>query len=287
MEKIPSLKEQWNSVIEKKLKAGQSLDDLLVEYEDGITMMPNIVSEEIQDIDHHLDLSSAWVNMARIPNDTDVEMNRLIHLALNQGANGLVLDLKASNDYQNVLDGVMTEYLDIIVKSDNEIALDTYKHPNVTVVINDNDQIVELPRNEKISAFRALRDQLDNDKPLFFSISVSKDLLFEIAFLRAVRLYLQEAKFKDVKLYGRFDVEGTNELGDYNLIEKTYKTMSIIIGGADAVISDYKGDEDSRLTLNIQNILDLESSFKQVMDPTKGAYYIEMLTSKILERLKG
>lgn len=284
MENIPTLKAQWNTIIEQKLKAGQSLDDLIVHYEDGITMTPNIVSEEIAHIDHKLETSADWVNMAYISHNSDVEMNRLIHLALNQGANGLIFNVDDTNDIQKVLNGVMTEYLQIIVRSEKMIEANS---PNISVVNSMSTQVIDLPQKDKIIAFRSLRNELSNNKPIQISISVGKNLLFEIAFIRAIRIYFQNHQKCDFQIFGKFEVEGTNELGDYDLIEKTYKTISIILGGADAVVTDYKGDESSRLTLNIQNILDLESSFKKVIDPTSGAYYIELLTDKILSRLKS
>ena len=81
-------------------------------------------------------------------------------------------------------------------------------------------------------------------------------------------------------------MEGSNELGDYNLIEKTYKVLSGVIGGTDAILTPYMGDEDSRLTLNIHNILDLESAMKNVLDPINGSYYIEKLTGEIIQEIK-
>ena len=90
----------------------------------------------------------------------------------------------------------------------------------------------------------------------------------------------------ELNIIAAYGVEGINDLGDYNLIEKTYKILSGVIGGANEVLTDYKGDEDSRLTLNIHNILDLESGLKNVMDPVGGAFYIEKLTGEIIRQVR-
>ena len=63
--------------------------------------------------------------------------------------------------------------------------------------------------------------------------------------------------------------------------------MSAILGGANTVLTPYLGDEDSRLTLNIHNVLDLESGMKSVMDPLGGAFYIEKLTGEIIRQVKS
>jgi methylmalonyl-CoA mutase N-terminal domain/subunit len=63
--------------------------------------------------------------------------------------------------------------------------------------------------------------------------------------------------------------------------------MSGVLGGANAILTPYHGDEDSRLTLNIHNVMDLESGMKSVLDPLNGAFYIEKLTGEIIRQVKS
>ena len=118
-------------------------------------------------------------------------------------------------------------------------------------------------------------------------MTLSKNLLFEIASLRALRSLIDEKGTSNYNIICRYNIEGSNDLKDYNLIEKTYKIISGILGGANAILTSYLGDEDSRLTLNIHNVLDLEAGMKSVMDPLKGAYYLEKLTGEIIRQVKN
>jgi len=275
-------KKEWNAIISKKLKEGVSLSDLNVTYPGDITMEPNVVAEEVSHISHSLDLDNSWTNMAQITGNNGVEINALVHKALNQGANGLFLTLPTSTDIDEVLADVMTEYLDVYIQSSEKHNLTQWKNTKQI-----RETIFQIGTTDRISDLKAILENAKGESSVMVTISVGKDLLYEISSIRALRILLQDQGVDSIQIFGRYDVEGTNDLGDYNLIEKTYKTMSIVLGGANAVLTEYTGSEEDRLTLNIQNILDLESGFKRVIDPTNGSYYINLLTDKIINKVKS
>lgn len=286
-----STKQKWNQVIESKLKEGQSLDDLKTEYDSGIIMEPNIVADEVLNLDHVIDNVNPWVNMATVQGSDASEINVLVLQALNYGANGLNLVLKNSMDVNSALSNVMTEYLDVRIDCSTWPAvdiktaiesLDDSKFPNIRWAGIGHISEINISHSDRVSQFKTLLDEINPVNQYDIIVTLSKNLLFEIASLRALRILLNKAGISNYKLIARYDVEGTNELGDYNLIEKTYKVMSGIMGCADTVLTNYDGSEDARLSLNIHNVLELESGFKDVMDPVGGAYYIEKLVSEII-----
>ena len=286
-----STKSKWNQIIAKKLKEGQSLDDLKTAYDSGIVMDPNIVAEEVDGLDHTLEDLNPWINMATIIGSDALEMNLLALQALNHGANGLNLVLENQMNIADVLSNILTEHLDVRIDCSSYSAeeiktakgnLDNSKYPNVRWIGKDHVTVIHISESDRVAQYKSVLAIINTDAHYDIIVTLSKNLLFEIASLRALRVLLNRNSISNYKLIASYDIEGTNELGDYNLIEKTYKVMSGILGCADAVLTPYDGGEDARLSLNIHNVLELESGFKDVMDPVGGAYYIEKLVDEII-----
>lgn len=288
---MKDIKSEWDQLIEAKLKADKKISDLSFNYGSNIIMPPNIVGHNNY---RSVPIANnrAWLNMASIEATTASEFNHLIHLALNQGANGLDLVLKSDFDPNEILEGVLTEYLDVRIRSNKDInveylsnSLDSMKYPNVRWVgpksSTEEIHIVEC----RIESIKSLLFTIDHSKNYDVIVKVGKNILFEISLLRALRLELTSKRIATFNIIATYDIEGKNQLGDYNLIEQTYKVMSAIMGNADAVLTKFKGDENSRLSLNIHNVLELESNFKSVLNPIQGSYYIEELTEKIRQQL--
>ena len=287
-----STKSKWDQVISSKLKEGQSLADLKTTYDSSIVMEPNIVAEEVAGLQHTIADLKPWVNMATIKGTNAGELNSLALLALNHGANGLNLIPEKPILIKDALSGVLTEYLDVRIDCstwalDDIIAekkrLDHTAFPNVRWIGKGQVTEIQISATDRVTQYKAVLSELTSDQTYDIVITVSKNLLFEIASLRALRIVLNRLGITDYNLLVRYDVEGTNSLGDYDLIEKTYKVMSGIMGCADSVLTAYDGSEDARLSLNIHNVLELESGFKDVMDPVGGAYYVEKLVGEIIE----
>ncbi len=292
-----STKSKWNKVISDKLKEGISLDDLKTTYDSGIVMEPNIVADEVADLDHTIDVDklNPWFNIATITGDNAAEINSLALQSLNHGANGLNLVLRSPISVTDALAQVLTEYLDVRIDcstwSSEDIAsekerLEPSKFPNVRWIGKDQVTEIQISSSDRIAQYKSLLSDLTSSVSYDIIITLSKNLLFEIASLRALRILLSQNGISNYNLLARYDVEGTNSLGDYNLIEKTYKVMSGIMGCADGILTTYDGTEDARLSLNIHNILELESGFKDVMDPVGGAYYLEKLMGKIIDNVE-
>lgn len=287
-----STKSKWNQVISSKLKEGQSLDDLKTTYDSGIVMEPNIVADEVADLDHTIVGLKPWINMATITGDNAAEINSLALQSLNHGANGLNLVLRSPMSVADSLSKVMTEYLDVRIDcstwSREEIvsgkeSIDLSKFPNVRWIGKGQVTEIHIPSSDRIAQYKSLLSDLTSSCSYDIIITLSKNLLFEIASLRALRILLTRKEVSNYNILARYDVEGTNSLGDYDLIEKTYKVMSGIMGCADSILTSYDGSEDARLSLNIHNVLELESGFKDVMDPVGGAYYVEKLVGEIID----
>ncbi len=290
------VKKEWNAVISEKLKDGLTIDDLKHEYPFGIEMEPNVVASDLEGYDHTVGTDKAWINMASIRGGNSLDKNTLALQSLQHGANGLSIELSKVDSIADILKDVLTSYLDVridckqLTVQEVEIQkslLNNEDFPNIRWVNQgeDYDQF-HVSSENRINEIKNIVDVIGKSTRTDIVVTVSKNLLFEIATLRAIRALVDELNIDSYNIIVDYEVEGTNELGDYNLIEKTYKIMSGVLGGADAILTPYHGDEDSRLTLNIHNVLDLESGMKNVLDPLKGSYYIEKLTGEIIQKVK-
>jgi len=125
---------------------------------------------------------------------------------------------------------------------------------------------------------------------IHFSFFVDNSYLASIAKLRAFKLLwvaLMKANHLSEKL-PFISVEfapsayGIDEQD--NLINATSMAMSAVIGGANHLIVRPTNETTTakRLARNIQLILKDESGLHKVADPAQGSYYIESLTSKLV-----
>jgi len=262
-----------------------------------IIMEPNVMLSDIEEYNHSINVSKPWVNMASIKGGSSIEKNRLALQALQQGANGLSIEMSNSDSIDEILKDILTSYLDVRIDC-NQLTKEAVKTQKSLINENDFPNVRWMHQNterkhflisedNRVQEIKECLDIISHNVQADIIVTLSKNLIFEIASLRAIRALVGEVEIESFSILARYDVAGTNELGDYNLIEKTYKVISGVLGGADAILTPYTGDEDSRLTLNIHNVLDLESGMKNVLDPLGGSYYIEKLTGEIISKVRN
>lgn len=296
MSNVNKAKAEWNAVIEEKLKDGLTVEDLHHEYAEGISLEPNVMAADLAGYDHALEVDRHWSNMAVIDGANGEDKNALALQALQQGANGLSIKMSKTDSIATILKDVLVSYLDVRIDC-SELSIEEIAAQKSTLTgeefsdlrwIGGPGEVRQLTvgKEDRIQSIKACLSEVDAAKEMEVVVNIGKNLLFEIASLRALRSLLDE-KGGSFRIIVEYDVEGSNELGDYNLIEKTYKVLSGIMGCADAILTSYAGDEESRLTLNIHNVLDLESGMKNVLDPLSGSYYIEKLTGEIIRQVKS
>ncbi|MCU0346164.1 MAG: methylmalonyl-CoA mutase family protein [Saprospiraceae bacterium] len=139
-------------------------------------------------------------------------------------------------------------------------------------------------------------------KQMFFTCFIGKNYFLQIAKLRAIRKFWQELQLKcgvenpqPAFIFAQFPISDQSPDANTNLIQSTTQAMSAVIGGVDVLTvlpSDKISDEakptdfSRRMARNVQHILKLESHFDWVSDPAAGSYFIEKLTSKLLENME-
>ncbi len=148
-----------------------------------------------------------------------------------------------------------------------------------------------------------LTDKVEPDtilKHFRFNIGISSNYFMEIAKVRALRYLwskLVEAyQPKHIELAKVF-IHASNTTWNksiydpyVNVLRSTTESMSAIIGGIDSLTVNtfdiaYKNADNisKRIARNTQIILKEEAYFDKVVDPSAGSYYIEELTSSLID----
>jgi methylmalonyl-CoA mutase len=145
-----------------------------------------------------------------------------------------------------------------------------------------------------IQAVRAIlltsEDKQSAVDQIHFSFFVDKSYLASIAKLRAIKLLwislMKENGLSEnlpfISVEFAPSAYGSDEQD--NLINATSMAMSAVIGGANHLIVRPTSETSTalRLARNIQLILKYESGLNKVADPAQGSYYVESLTSKLV-----
>lgn len=131
-------------------------------------------------------------------------------------------------------------------------------------------------------------------------LSVNENYFVNLAKFRVIRAlipllmsgYDQNYKPAPITLYAKTNCRhlAKNDKNN-NPLRQTTQAMSAVIGGCDVLTIDYgqygsaqEIERFKRIAKNIQLILKEEAYLDNVMDPAGGAYYIESLSTQILEK---
>ncbi len=132
----PLSKEQWTAQATRDLR-GKDFDQTLVsKTEDGLVIHPYYALEDldlaktfrpfrqqIQSEQPIVGLSPRyWSNLHLVGSTEEKEENKKIRYALNNGADGLILELTGDENLDVLLDGVVFEYIVVFLKIKNEIS---------------------------------------------------------------------------------------------------------------------------------------------------------------------
>ena len=159
-----------------------------------------------------------------------------------------------------------------------------------TVVLKKNENVVKIIKQAKKNIIKLLGKGLEKKdavNKIHFDLDISSNYLYEIARIRALNA-LWNALLKEYKIPLQPASINCNILCNKNnfspFIELTTKAMSAAIGGSRFITidSNTKNTINLRVARNIQLILKHESYFNKVADITKGSFFIEWLTNKII-----
>jgi methylmalonyl-CoA mutase N-terminal domain/subunit len=148
--------------------------------------------------------------------------------------------------------------------------------------------------------------EIDNFAPrLAFFFNAHNQFFEEIAKFRAARRIwakIMKEKYgakKEKSWQLRFHTQTggstlTAQQPDNNIVRVTVQALSAVLGGTQSLHTNSKDEalalpteESARIALRTQQILAYESGATHTVDPLGGSYYVEALTDKMEEEVKG
>jgi methylmalonyl-CoA mutase len=166
-----------------------------------------------------------------------------------------------------------------------------YSNSGATII-----QELAFSFNQAVEYFNLLTDRgIAVDKlvnKIQFSFGISSNYFFEIAKIRAARIFwqliLQQYQVEDtvnMSIHSETNkINFTKKESHLNLLRTTTEAMSAVIGGCDSLsVLPYDNSVgfSGRIARNIQHILKEEAFLGKVKNPADGSYYIEQLTDEI------
>lgn len=302
----PSSNKDWENQIKKYLK-DKPVSDFIHEIAPGITYQPFASPTNTALYEAPLiSMSRATKGVSFSP---DINNQELLN-ALAFGAESIELTIYEDTDLDTLLNNVRLDYITPVFNIKDKKATDklqSYLNSNYKVdqidraFVNQIDfhshtikttyEVLNTQESDTIQEMVDLCKGLyqNKNKNIGLVLNISKDFFLEIARLRALKILIANIS-RDVAIDVEYNVIGKLKsevfIDDHNnnLIHQTTAALSAIIGGIDLLqLAQWQNTNSnySRLSLHIQNILDLESNIHRYQDVMGGSYFIEDLTDKI------
>ena len=296
-------KKDWQQKIISDLK-GADYNEKLVSNIEGINIQP-IYHKDDNIKSYNLSFPENWECYQFIDGSDPKEANRRALIALENNVSGLCF--AKPNNLEKLLKGIQIEHIRIdFTEYSQNFPLkwsDFVKERKVqgafhgiteTKIPNFLNTVSVKGDTAKEQIHSALSQALGNYKDLQFLFEIGSDFFLEIAKLKAFRILWEEKTGQSPFIFATTSLTNKKEKFAYNnIIRTTTECMSSIFGGANAImINSYNHTFETptifseRIARNQQNILKNEGYLDKVIDPTKGAYYIEYLIQELLKEYK-
>ena len=213
------------------------------------------------------------------------------------------LELDGVLDWKAMMDGIHMNLLTWIIdapenvyNSFNEFVSDHHKNTKIiyTDDLRENSDTTSLSfiGDQKYTGIDIINKLIERAREtyasrIYLEVKIGQSLLHTIPFLRAARIAI-ESKFPNKKLViSAFPmIDLIDEDSNQQIIMAGSVAMQCSMSGVDFLFptsSRASNAETSRLMLNIQNIMELESYTQNVDDPLSGSYVIDDITQQYLD----
>jgi len=288
---------EWIDKINKDLKGAKTADDLQYIVENSLTIsaIQTYTSVEYAPIARDREYS-----IARHIDTSDSDCNKEIKDLLNIGVNTLILDSYADVDYSRILDGVILDYIQLVIyPMDDQAEMKAIEYlQGVSADMNKvyasslDRNLIHVPYSDSISEQLAdLLQKVSNtdSKELLLIMDGQKDFLSEISKIRAAHILLanlNKATQRNIN-YNLLSHTKPNSEGVHELIQSSYMGLAAIIGEADGIVSVTLDPKYKLNAVHTFNLFTMESYLGKVSDPSAGSNLIEEMTKVLCQESWG
>ncbi len=274
-------KKEWEFLAQKQLKGEDANESLKWAPFDGFPMLPYYELSDLQGLESQVSFfkslpSHQWKLYQEVYVKNENEANKKAIDALMGGCDGIIFNIDTSFDSKELLSGINSEICDLSFINLTNRQLPVPEGRNVMLSENCIFQSKNISTPlEQIIEF------VSSPKQGYFYRTSFTDFFLEIAALRALRFLLNKRLNNSTAKIHTHVPSHDNE--DHQWFLNTTAGLASILGGSNS-ISFNTGIGDERISRNTGNLIREESGIESYQDQCGGSYYIEVLTSKLIEQ---
>ena len=220
--------------------------------------------------------------------------NKLLLDMLNVGLTTIILNIYPETNYDQVLDGVILDYIEIVLHTDNGATLDKAL-THLQSVSMDMNRVYHPNHHRRlihVSLQESITDQVANTiaqvsssdaKEILLIVDGQTDFLSEVAKHRAIHILIAnvEKALDKTITYKLVSHPKARQTEVHELIQSSYMALSAMIGQADGLVAVVNDSKYQLNAIHISNLMSMESHIDKVNDPAAGSDLIEEMTDEI------
>lgn len=273
-------KQDWEQIASKQLKGGDPNLELTWQNAAAIDLGGYYDLTDLEGMDQQLDFFSkidghSWKLFEEIKEETAKEANEKSLAALMGGCDGVIFNAENQEFLEAALSEIDTAICDVSVFSGGQIM----DHANLTgFKLFPGGNCAQA--TEKINPIKQINEILrgigSNTHIYRYAF---KDFFLEISTVRALRFLLEVNHNISATIHTHIPLD---EVSEHQWFFNTSSGLASILGGSHSVdFSTAQGD--SRISRNVGNLIREESGITEYSDQCGGAYYLEVLTNKLIQ----
>ncbi len=287
--------DEWMQKADLDSKGKYQAADFAYAVENDFSVNPFLTSSP----EHDLTLDAHFSTKCGIMIDGShvKQANQIAHQHLASGVESLVFLIDGGSDISSLLHDIQPQYVSImmLVRENLErCQQNLYEYFQKNNSYSPENIVITTPKNLKQDwTFKERILQANiwmvNEDEMTIVVEPKKDFLAQIAEFRALRMIWKKHKkpSQNLKIVSVSKVSKQDQ-DLHPLIIENYKLMSAYLGMCDVVCIENSDDKEMvRLLINVMYIFKHEAKLNVVIDPVKGSYIIEELTSKMINMLSN
>jgi len=204
--------------------------------------------------------------------------------ALSGGCDGIIFSLEHQVDFKKLLEEIVLDICDISLTSSFEIE---GTPPSLRGFLLTSKQATALANNTSESQVDFITTILNNHtSESHFLRNAASDFFLEVASIRALRFLLSQDLGQDTNKIQIHTTVPLHQEEDQQWFFNSTAGLASILGGTNS-INFSTANGATRISRNVGNIIREESGITEYTDQCGGAFYVEVLTHKIIEACRS
>lgn len=278
-------KEDWIDLAKKQLKGADPIQELSWSSDEELSLDPYYAQSDIENLNDQIEFFNsikpfAWKLYEQITVNNEKDANRSAIEALTGGCDGVVFVASSKIDFDELLKDILPDICDVSLHTTLELEKIPTGLSGYIISASKSTAAQYKATESQIDFISTILSQMTTEQHILRTSS--SDFFLEVAAIRALRFLLTDYLGKDpneIQIHTTVPLHGDE---NYQWFLNSTAGLASILGGTTSInFSTAKGA--SRTSRNVGNIIREECGISEYSDQCGGAYYLEVLTHKIIE----